>query len=192
MIWDDLWRSRPGAFHHWPVDSLVRWAVTLPSGSRVLDLGCGAGNNLWALADMGHDAVGVDVSPTALAHGRDYLATRGTRTPLVAADILRLPWPHGSFDAACDVQAIQHTPAAEVAYREVARVLRPGGQFFSMHLDPACDWKEAYPDVGEVGDPRLDLLAEHFAVSVTRLTRSDSRTTLAWMLTHAVMRSSSR
>ncbi|MFJ3927908.1 class I SAM-dependent methyltransferase [Streptomyces sp. NPDC090022] len=45
--------------------------LSLPSGGRVLDLGCGSGGNVAHLATLGMEAVGIDLSPAQLAKARE-------------------------------------------------------------------------------------------------------------------------
>lgn len=94
---------------------------------RILDLGCGAGTEVGFLAGLGATAVGVDLSFEALR-----IATREQRSGRFArADVQRLPFASGSFDAALDRGCLHYLPPdARARYAaEVARVLRPGGRF---------------------------------------------------------------
>ena len=98
---------------------------------RALEVGCGWGNNLRFLRDVGLEPHGIDFSPTAVAH------VRAAITPNVSCgDLATLPYPDGFFDLCIDKSAIQHNPAEEIrrAHREIARVLREGGGLFSMML----------------------------------------------------------
>jgi SAM-dependent methyltransferase len=90
----------------------------------VLDLGCGAGE-FAGLALMGKIDVGIDLAARQLA------AARSTRcyARLVSADARRLPFADGSFRCVVSVSVLEHVPQPELVLSEVARVLRPGGQF---------------------------------------------------------------
>ncbi|MDA2893920.1 class I SAM-dependent methyltransferase [Mycolicibacterium sp. BiH015] len=57
---------------------------------RVLDVGCGTGEHTILLATAGYDVVGVDGSPTAVAHARRNAAARGVDARFEVADALRL------------------------------------------------------------------------------------------------------
>jgi len=67
-------------------------ALELRPGMRVLDVGCGPGRHAHALARRGIDVVGIDIAAA-------FLAAAGAGT-WVRADARRLPFFHGSFDAA--------------------------------------------------------------------------------------------
>jgi SAM-dependent methyltransferase len=89
---------------------------------RILDAGCGTGNNLLHLARYGR-AVGVDLSEEALA----FCRTRGVVA--TRAGLLALPFPEGCFDCVTSFDVIYHRWVEDdaAAVREMARVLRPGG-----------------------------------------------------------------
>jgi SAM-dependent methyltransferase len=93
------------------------------AGSRVLDLGCGAGV-LALLKRKGVELAGVDLSQEcALAARRNgYDAT-------AAAELSRLPFPDQSFDYVVSLDVLGHVSAEEkdAVLSEVRRVLAPGG-----------------------------------------------------------------
>lgn len=94
-----------------------------PARPRLLDVGCGTGGNLAALASLAEPR-GVDLSPVAVAACR----ARGLHATAVAS-AASLPFRAGSFDAllSCDVLNSRSLPDRRVPLREMARVLRPGG-----------------------------------------------------------------
>jgi SAM-dependent methyltransferase len=95
---------------------------------RALDLGCGLGTELAHLARRGVAlTVGVDRSIAALQ--RAHRLHPDVR--FVQGDVLGLPFPDSTFDAALDRGCFHYLPAADrPRYAvEVRRVLRPGGRF---------------------------------------------------------------
>ena len=108
--------------------------------TRVLDVGCGGGANLTRLLAMcpdGHVA-GIDHSPLAAekcaAEHAD--AIRAGRCRVCAADVCALPFGDGEFDAVTAFETVYFWPDVDAAFREVARVLCPGGCFLVCH---ECD-----------------------------------------------------
>jgi len=100
-------------------------ALSLPAGSRVLDLACGTGDLCNDLAGAGIDAIGVDFSAGMLARAR-------TPAPLVRADGAVLPFPDGAFDGLVCGFALRNFVALSVVFGECARVLRAGGRFAAV------------------------------------------------------------
>lgn len=100
---------------------VLRTLRVLPSGSRVLDAGCGTGGMLRWLTEF--DAHGADLSPHAveLCHRRGLLHVK-------QASIHDLPFPDGTFDAVLSLDVLYHAAVDESrALVEMRRVLRPGG-----------------------------------------------------------------
>ena len=92
------------------------------SGGRLLDAGCGTGNNLLHLGGRWR-GVGIDLSEEALRFCRG----RGVR--VIGASLLRLPFGDGAFDCVTSFDVLYHRWITDdgVAVAELARVLGPGG-----------------------------------------------------------------
>jgi SAM-dependent methyltransferase len=92
------------------------------SRPRILDAGCGTGNNLRHLALRG-SAVGIDLSEQALG----FCRRRGVA--VARAELLALPFPDACFDGVTSFDVLYHRWVSDdrVATRELARVIRPGG-----------------------------------------------------------------
>jgi SAM-dependent methyltransferase len=110
--------------------------LLLKPGDRVLDAGCGAGRHLCeAFRIKGVDVVGIDLNwedlcKTAttlyLMHCQDGGDHR--RCLISRADVARLPFKDGAFDAVICSEVLEHIPDSRNAVRELVRVLRPGGE----------------------------------------------------------------
>jgi ubiquinone/menaquinone biosynthesis C-methylase UbiE len=96
---------------------------------RLLDVGGGSGRAAAALT--GPEITVVDVSLGMLARAR---GARGLSA--VAGDAGRLPFRDAAVDAVTIVDAFHHLPDQEVAVREAARVLAPGGALVIRDFDP--------------------------------------------------------
>ncbi|MER7394750.1 class I SAM-dependent methyltransferase [Streptomyces sp. NPDC000151] len=133
-------------------------------GRRVLEIGAGAAQCSRWLAAQGAHPVALDLSHRQLQHalriGGD-LPARGTEAPgvaLVQADAGVLPFADGSFDLACSAYGAVPFVADPVrVFREVHRVLRPGGRWVFSVTHP-IRW--AFPD--EPGPEGLSVAASYF------------------------------
>jgi trans-aconitate 2-methyltransferase len=115
--------------HHRAHDEEVLAGLPLVPGTDVLDLGCGSGDftaRLVPLVTPGR-VVGVDVSPSQVAHARAHHPGAGFLTGR-AQDVGSL-FPSASFDVVVTVATLHWVPAAEqpAVLAGIARVLRPGG-----------------------------------------------------------------
>lgn len=102
------------------------------NGKSVLDVGCGAGNLLVALAaDTPKFLVGVDVDPIFLSFGRsqfEKLIEKPALTPvLLRAALPTLPFADETFDLVTCFLVMPHVPDDKSALTELARVLKPDG-----------------------------------------------------------------
>lgn len=106
----------------------VRWlldALDLRPGLSLLDLGCGPGVLLRALAacTAGVNAAGLDAGMERLLQAR----AAPTAAPLLCSDALRLPFRDAAFDRVLAAEVLEHLPDDVAALRELHRVLAPGG-----------------------------------------------------------------
>ncbi len=98
--------------------------------ATVLDLCCGTGDMTFALRRRSGDSstkiLGADFSHAmlALARAKDVRAS----LQWVEADALRLPFPDGSFDLVTSAFGFRNLADYNAGLREIARVLRPGGE----------------------------------------------------------------
>ena len=111
---------------------LLRLVETGPG--KCLDVGCGTGAHLAALAGVGWSVVGVDASADQLRVARRRPVSPGTA--LVQADSAGLPFADGAMDLV--VSEFIHTDVDDFAAlaAETSRVLRPDGRFVYVGLHP--------------------------------------------------------
>jgi SAM-dependent methyltransferase len=113
-----------------PVAEFARFHET--AGLRVLEVGTGMGGDLARFLTAGADALGVDLSPTAVATTRNRLKLWGVPPRVIRGDALALPLPTDTFDLVWSWGVLHHTGNIERAVDEVFRVTKPGGRIRLM------------------------------------------------------------
>lgn len=108
---------------------IVRELMAAAPAGPFLELGIGTGRFGVRLASRAHPCVGVDASGEMLRATADRARREGktAHVRLLRGSGLALPVGSASLDSALCINVMSHIPAAEVAVRELARVLRPGG-----------------------------------------------------------------
>jgi SAM-dependent methyltransferase len=133
--WEAIWSSEriPGRYASFapPNDTVVEWANSLQPGASVFDLGCGVGRHVLYLGERGFRMAGADISPTGVQRTSAVCAERGLAFDGQVCDMIVLPWPDGTFDAALSTSTIHHALRANIqrTLGEVWRILKPGGLF---------------------------------------------------------------
>jgi MPBQ/MSBQ methyltransferase len=141
-----------------------RLIPALPPGARVLDVGCGTGQQTGLFAAASLAVTGVDISAGLVRVANRKL---GANVCMVS-DACSLPFRGGTFDAvSCAGSTVNHIPDFPRFFDEIARVLKPGGLVF---LESDNKWR---PDMiwcllsTVAGDPleyreRLDQVIGYF------------------------------
>lgn len=114
----------------------------------VLEVGCGSGANLWAIAREGFRTCGLDLSAEGVKLCRQMLTSWGYDAELHVGDMAALDFADGRFTAVLDVfSSYCLTEAVFQTYLAgVARVLKPGGLYFSYTPSKNSDvFKQAGP-----------------------------------------------
>ena len=118
---------------------IVRRALGLRPGERVVDVGAGPGllaAEMAAEVGPGGLVCGIDVSEAMLALARaQALAPGSAPVELGHADANRLPYPAAAFDAAVSTQVLEYVADVPGALAEIHRVLRPGGRVLVLDTD---------------------------------------------------------
>jgi len=135
---DLLARLPPAAAEAFAGVSNVSLFAEIPEGSRVLDLGCGAGLDCLIAAERtgsGGRVIGVDFSEAMLARAREAVVQAGLgHVELRLAEAERLPLEDGVIDVALVNGIFNLNPARTAVFRELARVVRPGGRCYAAEL----------------------------------------------------------
>ncbi len=102
------------------------------AGETVVDLGCGRGQDVIRAAERVCPrgfAIGVDASEEMLAQGRRRAPRFLANVRFVRSDLAALDLGDGIADVVVSNCTINHAPYKEALFREICRVLRPGGRF---------------------------------------------------------------
>ncbi|MBX5453068.1 MAG: class I SAM-dependent methyltransferase [Acidobacteriia bacterium] len=109
-------------------------------GKKVLDVGCGDGDLALALWQQGALPTGVDLSTEMLATARARAEAKAAEIGFVLAATERLPFGAATFDLVLAVTVLCFIEDAAPVFREMARVLRPGGKLVVGELGKWSSW----------------------------------------------------
>jgi len=134
-IWDSIYAS--GHINRYPWDAVVSFVFRhyprhkAKSAVHILELGCGAANNLWFCAKEGFQVTGVDASEQALLHARQRFAQEQLNGQFLQENFTALSIADHSIDLVFDRASLTCTPywVIEQTIQEVYRILQPGGRF---------------------------------------------------------------
>jgi len=101
-------------------------------GKRLLDLGCGAGENSVYFAKKGAHCVAADYSPKMVEVACQLAAANGVQIQGRTMNAIALDSPDNTFDFVYASNLLHHLPDPQTVIREMHRVLKPGGK--------ACFW----------------------------------------------------
>jgi len=105
------------------------------AGTKVIDVGCGAGRHTFEAFRRGADVIGFDQSVSDLNDVDEILqamkeqgeAPASAKGEVVKGDALDLPYADGTFDCVVASEILEHIPEDDRAISELVRVLKPGG-----------------------------------------------------------------
>jgi SAM-dependent methyltransferase len=151
-LWDRYWPAQPPTttapsmsqiMDHIKLEYL---RAVLPGQGRTLEVGCGSGRLSCFLAQQGYHTVCMDFSRPALAAARTNYNTLGIPGHFTVGDAFALPFPEGRFDVVLSTGLLEHFSDPAPIVREMVRVIRRGGLFYSdivprkFSLFRSLDW----------------------------------------------------
>lgn len=152
--WAEIYtaRSVEGAIYQHRKALVLRWIdeLGLPQGSKVLEVGCGAGLMTIELARRGYVVDGVDSSEAMVERALQNAARSDVedRINVFRGDVRSLPFEENSFNLVLAIGVIPWLDSPGVAVSEMARVARPGGYAIltsdnrarlNYLIDPKCN-----------------------------------------------------
>lgn len=155
------------------------------SGMQVLDVGCGVGGPMANLArHTGASFVGINLNAYQIERAKRHTRDIQSLCRFIHGDYMNVPEDDDHFDAAINIEATPHAPDKAAVFREIFRVLRPGGGFagYEWCLTDAFDPGDAehvrikqdimkgngLPDIAHTSDVSSALRAAGFEVVETR------------------------
>lgn len=139
------------------IRQVARTALDVRPGQRLLDAGCGVGEEareLSRLVGPDGEVTAVDLSAAFIAEAEERDEGSGVR--YAVGDIAKLDFPNDGFDGVRSERVLQHVADPDAVIAELARVVRPGGRVCLIDTD----WESFLTD----GMPE-DLVAEMTALS---------------------------
>ena len=172
--------------HRWIADWGLKHLAGV-SAAAIVELGCGSGANAAKLLEKYPSSrlTGVDISAESVAHARKKLSAKIAAgwCELVQADVSALPLPDGKFDLATAFETVYFWPGPLESFREVYRVLAPGGLFMISNEAGAqkelpVDWTRWVEGMRYYDEETLTRLLEQVGFSIERV---DRREKLGWL-----------
>jgi ubiquinone/menaquinone biosynthesis C-methylase UbiE len=120
------------------VKDLILEMLRLEPGVRVLDVGCGTGDDVREMAGfVGRkgQVVGIDRSQALIEESQRRAERSMLPVEFRLGDVCKLDFPHAAFDRIRTDRVLMFVPEIEVALTEMVRVLRPGGRLVASELD---------------------------------------------------------
>ena len=122
------------------------------SGRHILCLAAGGGRHGPLLASLGAVVTVVDLSPRMLDLDRKIASERNLNVTVVEGSMDDLSMlPENRFDAVIQPVSTCYVPSIDPVFRQVSRVLRPGGQYLSQHKQPISLQTDPEPASGAGG-----------------------------------------
>lgn len=106
-------------------------------GTRLLDVGCGAGQLALIAARAGTKVTGCDIATNWLERARTRAAAEGLEIKFEEGDAEALPYEDAQFDAVTSMFGAMFAPRPELVAAELTRVCRPGGTIAMANWTPS-------------------------------------------------------
>jgi 2-polyprenyl-3-methyl-5-hydroxy-6-metoxy-1,4-benzoquinol methylase len=161
------WHRFPEMYDEWErqfLDYMQPHGPGFFRGKKVLDAGCGNGRFAYYAAKYGAEVWAIDLGPAVeVAHHN----TESVGANVVQADLHNPPFALESFDFIYSIGVLHHLPDPEVAFRNLLRFLKPGGEVqIYLYWKPESRPIKSLLLSGIAGARRLTTRMPHKAVHV--------------------------
>jgi len=110
--------------------------LAVPTGARLLDVGCGSGQLALIAARAGAKVTGCDIATNWIQKARERAAAEGLEIAFDEGDAESLPYGDAQFDVVTSLIGAMFAPRPELVARELTRVCRPGGTIAMANWTP--------------------------------------------------------
>jgi ubiquinone/menaquinone biosynthesis C-methylase UbiE len=156
-VWEKNYKR--GRFNRYPFDEVVSFVLGKFKKNKkkikILDLGCGGGNNTKFLIDENYDTYAVDGSNESIYLTKKILGKKFNKKKILKSNLKNLPYESNKFDCVIDRQSLGQNNITDIKIiiEEVKRVLKNKGIFFSMCYSSNHPHKK----FGKILDKKLSL-----------------------------------
>ena len=140
-LWDEKIYSKKKHWNLVPFNEVISAVAKLTTESvksqyKILEIGCGVGNNIITLAKQGFNCFGMDISHLAITEAQNRCKTENIKLVLSTGNVNSLDYTDNEFDFVIDRSVLTCTSHTIIqqSLREIFRVLKPTGKLL------AFDW----------------------------------------------------
>ncbi len=171
--------------------------LSLKPGMQVLDVGCGVGGPMHALAQYcGASFIGITINAYQIKCAKVNTQDVHSRCQFIQGDFMQIPTAADCFDSAYALESIVHAPNRAKAFQEVFRVLKPGGCFAGyewcmtdlfdsgnakhIRIKKQIEMGDALSGIGHTSEVRDGLLAAGFELLEARDCALEAHLDIPW------------
>lgn len=139
--WNEEVYGKKLQWNIWPFTEVISTLLSAKPdceelNKEILEIGCGVGNNLIPIAQLGYNVHGIDISDLAIQEAKRRATEQNVRVDLICGNVTTLPYESNFFSHVIDRSVLTCTTPDVIiqAIDEIFRVLKPGGIFM------AFDW----------------------------------------------------
>ncbi len=117
-----------------PQKEFIQLAEEGEISGKVLDVGCGTGENALYLAHLGFEVWGIDAAPSAIKRAKEKARKRGIKVKFLVGDALKLQLLQNKFDTVIDCGLFHVFTDEErpIFVASLSSALYPGGKYFML------------------------------------------------------------
>ena len=124
--------------------------IGIPQRAKMLDIGCGGGYNIRRMLEMSPESriYGLDISKESVKLARAVNRKElGRHVKIVHGSVEKTPFKAGILDLVTAFETVIFWPDPEENFKEVCRILKPGGRFAVVinYGEPDANWEEVVP-----------------------------------------------